>query len=202
MPSSIRALLFDIGGVLVRTEDLAPRRVWDRRFGLPDWGVAKIVFESPVAAAATVGQASLEDVWAEAGRQLNLSAADLAALRADFWRGDVYDLALIRYIGALRPRYKTGIISNAWPGIRELHAAHINAAAFDLIVYSAEAGVAKPAPEIYQRTLGRLGVPAAAAVFVDDVLENVAAAQALGMTGLHYRAGLDVPAALAALGIP
>ncbi len=203
MPTSIpiQAVIFDIGGVLVRTTDLEPRRRWDRRFGLPDWGVAKIVFESPAAAAATVGQADLEAVWAAAGRALDLPPADLAALRADFWRGDVYDHALPAYIRALRPRYRTAIISNAWPETRAQHAPHINAETFDLILYSAEEGVAKPAPAIYQRALERLGVPAAAAVFVDDMPENVAAARALGLAGVRFQPDMDLPAEFAALGI-
>ena len=200
----IRAVIFDIGGVLVRTEDLEPRRAWERRFGLPDWGLAKIVFENRYAAPATIGRASLDEVWAEVGRQLRLSAGELAQLRADFWSGDRYDQALIDYLRALRPRYKTGILSNAWPGTRAVHAAHLNGDAFDDLVYSAEVGLAKPDPAIYRLALDRLQVAPAEAVFVDDVLENVAAAQALGMAGVQFRPGMDAAAvrsALAALGV-
>lgn len=196
-----QALLFDIGGVLVRTEDLAPRQRWERRFGLPEWGLAHLVFDSPVAVAATSGQATTEAVWAEAGRQLGLAPEALRALREDFWAGDRYDQGLIDFIRSLRPRYKTGIISNAWPEMRAFHQARLNAETFDLLVFSAEEGVAKPAPEIYQRALARLGVAASEAVFVDDVAENVAAARALGMAAVHFTPGTDVPAEFARLGI-
>lgn len=201
---TIQAVLFDIGGVLVRTEDLEPRRAWERRFGLPDWGLAKIVFDNPVAAAATLGRASLDEVWAEAGRQLALTPDDLAQLREDFWKGDQYDLDLIGYIRSLRPRCKTGIISNAWPGVREAHQAHLNGATFDVIVYSAEAGLAKPDSAIYRLALKQLGVAASEAIFVDDVLENVEAARDLGMAGVLFKKGMDaeaVRAEFAALGI-
>lgn len=201
---TFRASLFDIGGVLVRTEDLEPRRAWERRFGLPDWGLARIVFDNPVAAAATLGRAGLDDVWAEAGRQLALMPGDLAQLREDFWKGDVYDLDLIGYIRSLRPRYRTGIISNAWPGVREAHQAHLNGETFDVIVYSAEVGLAKPDPAIYRLALRQLGVAASEAVFVDDVLENVEAARDLGMAGVQFKKGMDaeaVRAEFAALGI-
>lgn len=200
----IRAVIFDIGGVLVRTEDLEPRRVWERRFGLPDWGLAQIVFENPYAGPATVGRASLDEVWAEVGRQLRLSAAELTQLRDDFWSGDRYDQALIEYIRALRPRYRTGILSNAWPGVRAMHQARLNGDTFDVLLYSAEEGLAKPDPAIYRRALERLQVAPAEAVFVDDVLENVAAAQALGMAGVQFRKGMDAAAvrvAFEALGI-
>jgi len=198
---SIRAVIFDIGGVLVRTEDLEPRRRWERRFGLPDWGLAHIVFESPVAAAATIGQASLDEVWAQVQKALRLTPAELTRLRHEFWAGDRYDAELIRYIRSLRPRYKTGVISNAWPQVRQMHRAHINAETFDEILYSAEEGVAKPKAEIYQRALTRLGVAPAEAVFVDDVLENIQAARALGMAGVHFNKNTNVPAEFAKLGI-
>ncbi len=187
----LRAVIFDIGGVLVRTEDLEPRRKWERRFGLPEWGLAQIVFDSSAAVEATLGRAGEAAPWEHAARTFNLTADELAQLRHDFWAGDVYDDALLGYIRSLRPRYKTGIISNAWPGVREAHQHKLNGDTFDVIVYSAEEGIAKPAPEIYQRTLARLGVAAPEAVFVDDVPENVAAARALGMAGVHFQKGMD-----------
>jgi epoxide hydrolase-like predicted phosphatase len=192
----IRAVIFDIGGVLVRTEDLEPRRVWERRLGLPDWGLAKIVFSNETAARATVGQATINDVWETACQRLGLSAEDLAQLKEDFWAGDHYDHDLFAFLSALRPRHKTGIISNAWPGVREFHARYINDATFDVIVYSQEEGIAKPAPEIYQRALTRLAVRPEEAVFVDDVLENVEAAQALGMAGVRFESAAQTKAAL------
>lgn len=197
----IRAMIFDIGGVLVRTEDLEPRRRWERRFGLPDWGLAHIVFGSQVADAATIGQASLDEVWAHVQKKLRLTPTELTRLRHEFWVGDRYDMELINYIRSLRPRYKTGIISNAWPQVRQQHHAHINAETFDAILYSAEEGVAKPVAEIYQRALARLSVAPAEAVFVDDVLENIEAARALGMAGVHFNKNTHVPAEFAKLGI-
>jgi HAD superfamily hydrolase (TIGR01509 family) len=198
---SIRAVIFDIGGVLVRTEDPEPRRAWERRFGLPDWGLAKIVFDGPISQRATVGQATEDEPWQAAAGQLGLSADELRQLRQDFWSGDRYDDALFDYIRALRPRYKTGIISNAWPGVRAIHQPKINGDTFDAILYSAEEGVAKPDPEIYRRALARLGVTGPEAVFVDDFLENVEAARALGLAGVHFKPGIDVQAEFKLLGI-
>jgi putative hydrolase of the HAD superfamily len=197
----IRAVIFDIGGVIVRTEDLEPRRRWERRFGLPDWGLAQIVFEGPVAVAASLGHAGLDAVWEVVRQRLNLGAGELAQLREEFWAGDRYDHALLGYIRSLRPRYRTGIISNAWPGTRAFHQPHINGETFDTVLYSAEEGLAKPDPAIYRRCLERLRVTPEEAVFVDDVLENVEAARALGMAGVHFRAGRDVPAEFEKLGI-
>lgn len=183
----IHAVMFDIGGVLVRTEDLEPRRVWERRFRLPDWGLADIVFNNPAALRATIGQATEDEPWLAAAERLALSPGELAQLRQEFWQGDRYDHDLLAFIGALRPRYKTGIISNAWPGVRQMHQPHINDSIFDMILYSAEEGIAKPAPEIYHRALTRLAVRPDESIFVDDVLENVEAARAIGMAGIQFK---------------
>ncbi len=60
---------------------------------------------------------------------------------------------------------------------------------FDLVVDSCEEGVRKPDPRIFRITLERLGgVAPERAVFLDDAPGNVAAAQALGLHGIHVGA--------------
>ena len=71
---------------------------------------------------------------------------------------------------------------------------------FELVVDSAFVGTRKPEPEIYAITLDRLGVPAAQTLFIDDIDVNCAAAQAAGMTAVHFvtteQAIADIEAAL------
>jgi putative hydrolase of the HAD superfamily len=57
---------------------------------------------------------------------------------------------------------------------------------FEVVVDSAFVGMRKPEPRIYELTLERLGLPAEACVFVDDLQINVEAAEALGMRGVVY----------------
>jgi putative hydrolase of the HAD superfamily len=58
---------------------------------------------------------------------------------------------------------------------------------FDVVVDSAFVGARKPEPEIYRVTLDRLGVGAEAAVLIDDVQENCAGAQALGLGAIWFQ---------------
>ncbi|GAA1263737.1 hypothetical protein GCM10009677_14240 [Sphaerisporangium rubeum] len=58
---------------------------------------------------------------------------------------------------------------------------------FDCVVISGEVGMRKPEPAIFHHALGLVGLPAERCVFVDDLAANVAAAQALGLVGLHHR---------------
>ena len=70
---------------------------------------------------------------------------------------------------------------------------------FEVVVDSAFVGTRKPEPEIYAITLERLGLPAAACAFVDDLAVNVEAAREAGMSGIVYRDTAQAIAELEAL---
>jgi putative hydrolase of the HAD superfamily len=70
---------------------------------------------------------------------------------------------------------------------------------FELVVDSAFVGMRKPEPGIYALTLERLGLPAEACAFVDDVEVNVTAAREAGMHAIHFRDTEQVIAELDAL---
>jgi epoxide hydrolase-like predicted phosphatase len=190
--ATITAIFFDIGGVLVRTTDLEPRRKWERRFGMRDWELQDLFFNSPAGQAAQLGRATTADAWAYVAGTLNLSAAELQQLQADFWRGDSFDEELLALIRSLHRRYKIGVISNALPDARDMFKERLNGELFDLLVFSGEEGVKKPNPEIFRRALARLGAQPAEALFVDDMGENVAAARALGMHAIHFTPHTDL----------
>lgn len=198
----IQAVIFDFGGVLVRTHDRSHRKQWEDRLGLAEWESEQIVFNSEMGIKAQCGEVSDAALWQWVGQQLHLSATDLHAFRQAFWAGDVLDTDLIDTIRQLRPFYQTAIISNATDELRQaLHTTYPIADAFDLIVVSAEEKVMKPKPDIYLRTLAKLGRQPAEAVFIDDFAHNIAAARQLGMVTIHYQPGVDILAAFAALGI-
>jgi epoxide hydrolase-like predicted phosphatase len=58
---------------------------------------------------------------------------------------------------------------------------------FEVIVDSAFVGVRKPEPKIYELTLERLGVPASAALLIDDIEVNCDAARQLGIEAIWFR---------------
>ena len=70
---------------------------------------------------------------------------------------------------------------------------------FELVVDSGFEGTRKPEREIYEIVLGRLGLPAGACAFVDDLEVNVAAARELGMQAIHFRDTAQAIAELDAL---
>lgn len=185
---SIRAVIIDLGGVLVRTIDPSGRKKWEARLGLAEGELARIVFDSPVAARATIGQAPQRAIWDHVAATLRLDTEQLARLEQDFWSGDRLDTELVEFLRSLRPRYKTAILSNAWPETRRALTDLFGLdTVVDAIIISAEEGIAKPDLRIYQIAAQRLGVPLNKAIFVDDMPANVQAAQAAGMYGVQFQ---------------
>ena len=58
---------------------------------------------------------------------------------------------------------------------------------FELVVDSGFVGCRKPESRIYAITLDRLGLPAEACLFVDDVLVNCEGARKAGLTAVHFQ---------------
>ena len=193
----IKAVIFDFGGVLVRTEDRAPRQELADRLGMTYDQVNELIFESESARQATVGEITTLEHWETLRTALNLSTEEFSRVPKEFFGGDVLDEALIDYVRALQPRYKTGLLSNAWDDLRGV----VNnewqiADAFDELIISAEVGVAKPDAGIYELTLERLNVAPSEAVFVDDFRRNIEGARAVGIHAIHFQDSNQVRAEL------
>ena len=79
----------------------------------------------------------------------------------------------------------TAILSNGSPAMLQSAVAHAGVAdLFDLVLSVEEVGVFKPHPKVYQLAVDRLGVRAAAILFVSSNGWDAAAAAAFGMRAL------------------
>jgi epoxide hydrolase-like predicted phosphatase len=109
-------------------------------------------------------------------------------------------------VGAVRAAHdagvRTGLISNSWGAGLSYDRVEIERL-FDDIVISGEVGQHKPEPEIFRLSCERLGVEPAECVFVDDLRENCAGAEAVGMTAvLHRGAERTLPRLEELFGLP
>ncbi len=184
---SIKAVFFDLGGVIVRTEYQAPRQHLAERLHMEYDDLVKIVFDSPTAQQATVGEVTADEHWASVMKRLKQPTPETDAIRAEFFAGDIIDRGLLVFLRSLRGKYKTGLISNAWDDLREYIIKEKFDDAFDKMIISAEVKVAKPSARIYQIALEQLEVSPSEAVFVDDFYENIEACEKLGIQGIHFR---------------
>src|SRR4051812_7010738 len=182
----IRAVVFDIGGVLEITPRTGWVERWEVRLHLQSGELAKRLHD--VWRAGDYSEISIEEVGRQTGEILGLDQAQVDAFMGDLWDEYLgeFNGELAAYFARLRPGYKTAILSNSFVGAREKEqAAYGFGAMCDLIVYSHEVGMKKPDPRIYELTCRRLGVQAEEMIFLDDVEEAVAAARALGIHAIR-----------------
>jgi epoxide hydrolase-like predicted phosphatase len=192
-----RAVIFDYGGVLVKTVNYTPRHAWDDRLKLPRGSVEQVAHGSPSWRLAQTGQMALVDYWLDVARQLQLTAGDAEQLAKEFYSGDQPDETLLEYLRQLRRRgHIIALLSNASPALRGELAAFGMTELLDMIVPSCEIGVMKPDARAYQVVLERIQRPPDEAIFIDDVAENITGARAVVIHGVLYTAGMDLPAAL------
>ena len=199
----MRALIFDLGNVLVRMDGVRLR--------------ANI-------AALTNGRASAEDVTRfilERGvnQVVDTGTLDGPGLHAEYVRGvgvaDDYPTFVAAWNDVFSPmpgiealldrlhgQLPLVVLSNTNP----IHAPYLREtlpllARFDALVFSCEIGAAKPEPAAFAAAVAATGVPAKNCLFLDDIAVNVEGARTCGLQALLFT---DVPAAerqLEALGV-
>ncbi len=186
---SIKAVIWDCGGVLVRTEDPRGRRQWEQKLGLSLYEIDRVVLNSTPWILVQCGKIREEEYWAQVREQLGLDEKGTQELRHDFYAGDRVNPVVLDIITRLRPHYKQAVLSNAAPSLIEtlrdrFQIAHL----FDVIIISASIGAMKPDPQAYQAVLDALGLPAGETVFIDDLPENIQGAKLAGMHAIHFDA--------------
>jgi putative hydrolase of the HAD superfamily len=179
----IRAVIFDIGGVL-SASPVAAIRAWAEGCGI-DYGVLGPLVARPESAFSRLEQSALtpeqfaREFQAECASQ-GISVDPhgfLASFSALPQRPEMH--AVVRH---LHGRFKLGCITNNI--IRDGAAAGRGDIfdLFDVVIESAEVGLRKPDPRIYLLACEQLGVSPEQAVFLDDFGVNLKGARALGMT--------------------
>jgi epoxide hydrolase-like predicted phosphatase len=184
----IRALIFDFGGVLVRMIDDRPRLALAKKIGLPLSRLDELVFFSESASQASRGEISVAMHWEAVRKALGLQLGDMPSFLQQFWSADDVNWRLLDYIRSLRPRFKVGLLSNAWDDLRKtLHDRWNIDGLFDELIISAEVKLVKPDPRIFQLATDRLKVLPDETIFIDDIAENVESARLVGLKGIQYQ---------------
>jgi len=180
--------VLDIGGVLEITPDLGVIQMWEARLGLSAGELSERMHD--VWAGGSIGTITEAAVHQATRDRLGLDEHQVAAFMADIWRQylGTPNTELIEYARQLRPRYRTGILSNSFVGAREKEqAAYGFEDLVDDIVYSHEAGMNKPDARIYALACARLDVHPDETVFLDDTVYCVAGAREAGMHAVHFQ---------------
>ena len=183
----VKAIVFDWGGVLMRTVDYAPRYLWDDRLGLAHGSVEKVVHGLDAWHRAQLGEIQIEEYWHAVGDHLGLTPDQAAQLRVDFYSGDKLDASVFSFLRQCREKYlKIGLLSNNTSDLLDsIRYAQLESL-FDAIIISADIHIMKPDPAAYTAILNQLNVAPAEAVMVDDFSANIKGARSVGMAAVLY----------------
>ncbi len=200
---AIRAVVFDVGGVLERVGDADVwLGAWRTRLGIePD------DFEVRFAQVDPRGLVGTGDITEGEYRQRCLEAFGMSEYDADVFIADMWDwycgeldTELVEFARGLRPAYRTAILSNSADGARrEEQRRYGFEQLVDMIIYSHEVGVAKPDHRIYQLACERLSVLPIEMVFLDDTVVAVESARSFGIHAVLHKSTPQSVAAINAL---
>ncbi len=197
---AIKAIIWDVGGVLERTEDFGPRQQLAEELGWSMEDLTDLFFGHNTGCRAQLGTITDDQHWEEIKESLHLDSAEMQEAVERFFGGDLLDTELVAYIRELKGAYTTAILSNYGSLLREkLNHRWQIADAFDHVIVSCEVGVMKPDPAIYQIVLEKVSCKPEEAVFIDDSLENVEGARNVGMHAIHFKSPQQVRADLGQL---
>ncbi len=174
----IRWIFFDVGSTLVDESECYRARYEEAARG------------TAVSAAEFAAKA---DEFARQGLKGDHAAAKYFGLTLPGWRSDLERPFpdAVETLAALKSRgYRLGVIANQQPGTARRLESWGLLEYFEVIVASAEEGVAKPKPEIFLRALNRAGCRPENAVMVGDRMDNdIRPAKALGMRTVRILQG-------------
>jgi epoxide hydrolase-like predicted phosphatase len=194
---AIKAVIFDIGGVLLQSAGPQQPRVWEGRFGIQDSEVFKFVNRSGLSAAATRGKVTSDELWQKASERFGIDREQIREVEKTYQSNEMLNTELADFLKSLRPRYKTALLSNAWSGAREaVNKKYALDTLVDIQLFSAEEGTMKPEARFYLLALHRLGVQANETIFLDDKILNVDGASLVGLHSIHYQDNAQAIAAI------
>jgi putative hydrolase of the HAD superfamily len=194
----VRAVVFDLWDTIVDfvpdEGDALHRRIADR-LGVPYERFQEVWYAEDLMRSRNVGP--LAACFGTACRTLGIEAdvEELVGWRRDLTRRALVPRAgLLETLEELRARgLHVGLISNCTEEVADVWPQTSFARLFDAAVFSATAGLAKPAPAIYRLAATELGVDPSECLFVGDgANDELRGARDVGMTPvLIHRDGRD-----------
>ena len=201
---ALSAVIFDYGIVLTGPPNAEAWAAMQRITGLPEGRFTTLFWANRHALdeGKLTGIAFWQKLLSEAGLPQNQEmVAELNRWDQRLWTEQ--NPPMIAWQLVLKQQgLRTAILSNISDNVLEsVERAFDWIHRFDVLVWSYQLGMAKPDPEIYRYTLDKLGVQPAETLFIDDKIDNVEAAQALGIQILLYTSVEQLRADLIAAGL-
>lgn len=179
----IKAVIFDCFGVLIGTGLWS---IYERAGG--DLTKDK-AFLDDILDRTSLGQVS--------SQELSEKIAERLGITYEQWRlfvdeDEKPNEDVFEYIRELKPNHKIGLLTNARSGTPRRRFTREQLALFDSVIVSAEVGIIKPDPRIFELAAKELGVKPEETMFTDDNAEYLAGARQVGMHAHQFISAQDL----------
>ena len=184
---SIKALIFDMHGVLLFSHEASIEESFAKRLKIPVEQVGR-VFHDEFNDKADSGEITQRDFWLHALDYMGLPESRLPEIEHFFDEGFFIDPLMLNAVREYRKHFKTAMLSNYSDGLRpRLSDQWDVSGAFDEIIISWEIKMIKPQPQIFDHTLNKLHVSKDEAVLIDDRIVNIRGALEYGLHAIHFK---------------
>ena len=109
-----------MGGVLLKTANSSPRDGIAKRFRTTRAELESFTFSSETSLRSEIGEITDKEHWETVLRKFGQPIDNYMAVYDEYFSGDAIDEDLLRYAISLKPKYRLGLLSNAWVNARSL----------------------------------------------------------------------------------
>ena len=199
-----RAIIFDIGRVLVRVDPRQAQKALSNGFPLSPDELWSAIEKDPHWKDWQEGRISPRDWHLNLCKRFGTRMSFESFVSA--WNSvlDPKPIHPDTFFANLAKNYRLGLLSNTDP----IHVAYLESTySFyrffpqSLRTYSCAVGACKPDPLIFRHALKACKVQADDAVYIDDIAAFAGAARSLGMHGIHYTSAAQLGVDLGAVGV-
>ncbi len=189
----IKAIIFDVGGVLHTNESYYINQHIEKRLG-----VKLTKFKNQYKKLIdTLEEGIINEI--HFGKKLirftksKLKASKKSLFTQEYIKRYKKNYNVLKIVNKLRQKnYKLAILSNSIESLVRVNYKMGIYKDFKIKVFSHQVGIIKPDPKIYKLTLKKLQLEPKETVFIDDKIENVIAAKKLGMNSLLFKNALKL----------
>ncbi|MFA5337316.1 MAG: HAD-IA family hydrolase, partial [Candidatus Omnitrophota bacterium] len=202
-----KAIITDLGGVVVRNDQALMLQEFSAVSGKSSEEIAELLPDSIARALSAVGAITDDEFIARLQRELGIGGMDKDTFLRLYNSGYTADRETVAILNILKLLgYKVAILSD----IGTIHYAYmlnflpinqLNLSWLDGFFASCDLEMTKPNLPVYEHVLHNLGVAAGDAIFIDDREVNVAAAESLGITSIHFTGAEKLKQELIKLGV-
>ncbi len=180
-------IIFDWGGVFCSPGNPYSHPRLQERAGKSANEIARLPEMKALSEPYYRGQITAKQFWRGVLSLLGITGMNEEELTAAYLDSYTLSPEMLDWPVRLRQHYRVGLLSNLTNEMmgHVLKEHHLRAR-FDELVFSNEVGLVKPDREIYKLIMQRMNTCPEECIFVDDSQENIAAAETLGMKGIHF----------------